>query len=237
MSYRQRSGADAGVARPILGDSCRPPAPRVPGMLGAVNSKTTTLRILASLYLSAFVGMAFGQLASGPDPTTVADETVEAWLAQEPVTVESFQHLSAAEVCLALPALIQNPPPRAGTEVNLDDRRSLDTGDPNRLQFTYSATLPRERLEVVQVTPGAWAGWRDLAGDGGRVLGGQADRAPLASGEGGHRPVHHLQPHGALPRPDPVVLPGLVDSWPRGGKGASTPRGRYPDRALQPSLH
>lgn len=122
-------------------------------MLGAVNSKATTaLRILSSLYLSALVSMAFGQLASGTDPTTVADEAVEAWLSQEPVTVERFQHLSAAEVCLALPALIQNPPPRVGTEVNLTDRRSLDTGDPNRLQFTYSATLPRERLEVVQVT-------------------------------------------------------------------------------------
>src|SRR5690625_7173831 len=59
--------------------------------------------------------------------------------------------MGTVELCEAIPALLVNPPPPAGTRVNLDDRLELPTDDPDRRLYSYSAVGPADQLSVVQV--------------------------------------------------------------------------------------
>ena len=84
-------------------------------------------------------------------PEAVADAAVEAWLDRSATLLTDLVGLDAREVCERLPALVGSPPPPEGTRVNLDDRRALDEGDPDRRRFSYSAVRPGDQLEVVVV--------------------------------------------------------------------------------------
>jgi hypothetical protein len=90
-------------------------------------------------------------LPSGPDPEAVADAAVEEWLARPMIALPDLMGMEPEAMCEMLPGLVLAPPPPEGTRVNLDDRRALDTADPDMLRFTYSAVRPPDRLDVVQV--------------------------------------------------------------------------------------
>lgn len=90
-------------------------------------------------------------LRSGDDPSLVADEAVEAWLARPPAALSDLLGRDASEVCALLPDLVAAPPPPEGTRVNLDDRRALDVDDPDRRRYSYSAVRPVDQLDVVVV--------------------------------------------------------------------------------------
>ena len=119
------------------------------------------------------------QLARGENPEQVADEAVRAWLASDTLDISSVAAMSTEEVCQALPALFQNPPPRAGTNINFDDRRLLatdDSTDDTIRTYSYPASLPSGTLEVVEVTlsqtpDGMWeatrVGYRTRVSQGG----------------------------------------------------------------------
>ena len=96
-------------------------------------------------------GPVAGVLGTGSDPATVADEAVEAWLARPATALSDLLGRDANEVCALLPDLVAAPPPPEGTRVNLEDRRALDTDDPDRRRFSYSAVRPVDQLDVVVV--------------------------------------------------------------------------------------
>lgn len=114
----------------------------------------------------------------GDDPGAVADAAVAAWLARPAPTLVELAGRPTEEVCAALPDLVRNPPPVAGTEVRVDDRRAADVADPEReAAFTYAAVRPGDVLDVVRVDltradDGAWqvarVGFRVDASAGGR---------------------------------------------------------------------
>ena len=89
---------------------------------------------------------------SGANPEAVADEAVQAWLNNPSPGLLSLAQLSPDELCTQLPVLLQNPPPAAGTTVNLADRRELEEADPNTRRYSYPASLPNDQLSVVEVT-------------------------------------------------------------------------------------
>ena len=89
---------------------------------------------------------------SGANPEAVADEAVQAWLETPSPELLSLAQLSPDELCTQLPVLLQNPPPAAGTTVNLADRRELEEADPNTRRYSYPASLPNDQLSVVEVT-------------------------------------------------------------------------------------
>jgi fumarate reductase subunit C len=97
----------------------------------------------------------------GDDPAAVADAAVTAWLERPAPTIADLAGRPAEEVCAALPGLVANPPPAAGTEVRLAERRAADVADPAaEASFTYAAVRPGDVLDVVQVdltrTEEAW---------------------------------------------------------------------------------
>lgn len=107
--------------------------------------------LLAAIALAAALPWASAQLASGEDPATVADQAVRTWSEQESLDLGALLSAPAEEVCRDLPALVGNPPPPAGTEVNLEDRQPREVPEPDRRSFTYPAELPSGELDVVQV--------------------------------------------------------------------------------------
>ncbi len=115
-----------------------------------------------ALLIMLLLPLATAQFASGPDPETVADEAVEAWLASPRPDMLNLSARTAEELCEMLPALVTNPPPPLGTNVNLTDRRAVELEDDSALirRFTYPAELPDGRLEVVEVlleeSEGVW---------------------------------------------------------------------------------
>ena len=86
----------------------------------------------------------------GDDPEALADEAVQAWLASEPRPLSDLSRLDAEQLCRELPGLFAAPPPPAGTEVDVTDRRERDAGDPDRRRYTYAAEVPPDRLDVVE---------------------------------------------------------------------------------------
>jgi hypothetical protein len=123
-------------------------------MLNAVNIKLKPL-LVGTIFLTALLSVTskgFSQFAAGTHPQTTADEAVLSWLGMDRPNFENFQNQPLEDVCLKLPDMVRNPPPLHGTEVNFSDSRAIDTGDPETLQYTYSATLPGNHLEIVQVT-------------------------------------------------------------------------------------
>lgn len=88
----------------------------------------------------------------GDEAGAVADAAVVAWLERPAPTLVELAGRPTEEVCAALPALVRNPPPPAGTEVRLDDRRAGSVADPEvEATFTYAAVRPGDVLDVVQV--------------------------------------------------------------------------------------
>lgn len=105
-----------------------------------------TLRfLLGLLWLILPVGLAQGT------PEAIADEAVEAWLATERPDFATLTSLSTVEACQRLPELLASPPPPEGTEVNLTERREVNTESETLKRFTYPASLPGDVLEVVEV--------------------------------------------------------------------------------------
>jgi len=81
----------------------------------------------------------------------VADAAVTAWLERPPALLTDLVGLDAREVCERLPELVAAPPAPAGTRVNLEDRRRLESDEPDRLRFSYAAVRPNDQLDVVVV--------------------------------------------------------------------------------------
>lgn len=106
--------------------------------------------LVAALVLLA-APVALAQLATGDDPEAVADRAVEAWLEQQTRTIGALMSLPPEEACRDLPALVENPPPPEGTEVNLEDRQQRQIDVENARSYTYPAELPNGELDVVQV--------------------------------------------------------------------------------------
>ncbi len=119
-------------------------------------STRRSLPLLLTLLL-AILSFATAQVPTGPagmtgvDPEALADDAVQAWLATDVVSLSELGAMDAEAVCEALPALFAAPPPPSGTDVAIEDRQARDTGDANRLRFTYAAEVPPNRLEVVEV--------------------------------------------------------------------------------------
>ena len=123
-------------------------------MLNSMQAKLRRL-FLGALILASIVSISsigISQRVVGTDPQETADQAIIKWLNLERPTFENYQNLGLEAACKTLPDAILNPPPLQGTEVNLNDSRAINTGDPTVLKYTYSATLPRNRLEIVQVT-------------------------------------------------------------------------------------
>ena len=88
----------------------------------------------------------------GDDPAAVADAAVTVWLERPAPTIAELAGRPAEEVCAALPGLVANPPPAAGTEVRLTERRVAPVADAaSEASFTYAAVRPGDVLDVVQV--------------------------------------------------------------------------------------
>lgn len=86
----------------------------------------------------------------GDRPEALADRAVEAWLGEQRASFANLSSMATEDLCRELPGLFAAPPPPAGTQVDLEDRRERDTGDPDRLRYTYAAELPGDRLDVVE---------------------------------------------------------------------------------------
>lgn len=102
------------------------------------------------LLLVLFFGAAQAQNAP-PRPEAVADRAVRKWLTQPPLNPLALSSRSPEEVCRDLPALLENPAPPAGTTVNFGNRVERP-GEGTARRYTYPATFPDERLEVLEVT-------------------------------------------------------------------------------------
>lgn len=117
-------------------------------MLSPVTSPVQR-RSLPFLLLSLLVFLlSAGALAA---PAELADQAVTDWQNRPAPTLDSLTALSTVELCEAVPALLVNPPPPAGTRVNLDDRLELPAAEPGRRVYSYSAVGPADQLTVVQV--------------------------------------------------------------------------------------
>ena len=94
------------------------------------------------------------------DAGQAADRAVEAWLATEPPSFDALARLDAEELCRALPTLLADPAPPAGTEVRVEDRMERPSDDPDVRVFTYAAVRPGDQLDVVEVrvrrVPDGW---------------------------------------------------------------------------------
>ena len=127
----------------------------------APSTTSNRLRVCVLLVTLLALAVAAAQPAPGQDPAQVADEAVESWLAQETRDLNALLGLPPEDICRELPALLGNPPPPQGTEVNLEDRQTRTTDDESVRSFTYPAELPNGELDVVQVDvveeDGGWA--------------------------------------------------------------------------------
>ncbi len=84
-------------------------------------------------------------------PEKVADLAIAAWLKKKTPDFRTLALKSPEEVCAILPDLVKSPPPPKGTTVNIDDRHSLETQDPNIRLFTYPSSLGGTRPEIIEV--------------------------------------------------------------------------------------
>lgn len=110
------------------------------------------MKRLLLLFLLLLTSLSFAQLASGSDPEQVADEAVRDWLEQDPITLLSLSTLPLEQQCQMLPDLLLSPPPGEGTTVNFSNRREVASKDDSLRIYSYPASLPNGRLEVVEVT-------------------------------------------------------------------------------------
>lgn len=143
-------------------------------MLGRVTSPFPAILqrlflVLVSLFASASV------LAQPSVPAEqVADEAISDWVATTVPDFQVLQTMGAAELCQLVPTLLVNPPPPAGTTVNVDDRLEQPSVAPGQRIFSYSSSGSAGQLNVVQVTlqesPDGWqvsqVGFRPAAPSG-----------------------------------------------------------------------
>lgn len=118
------------------------------------------VRLLLALAVLLAASLALAQFASGTDPAQVADQAVQSWLSEPPTDLGTLASLPAEQLCQALPELLRSPPPPAGTRVTFDSRREVESGEEGVRRYSYPASLPGGRLEVVDVRlERAGAGW------------------------------------------------------------------------------
>lgn len=92
------------------------------------------------------------EAADAPSAEEAADAAVREWLARRPLSFEQLSSLDAEQLCRELPGIVSQPPPPAGTQVNLEDRVERTTPEDGEVRvFTYAASLPGGRLDVVEV--------------------------------------------------------------------------------------
>lgn len=113
------------------------------------------LLVVALVSGVAFTQDAAPQTAEPPpvltDAGDAADAAVTEWLGRTPLGFDQLANLDAEQLCRELPGLVSQPPPPAGTEVNLDDRVARPHDDELVRVFTYSAVRPGDQLDVVEV--------------------------------------------------------------------------------------
>src|SRR5690625_107256 len=119
-------------------------------MLSPVTFPGFSRLLMLLLVLVSFPATALAQ-SGQPGPEELADRAVTQWREGTGAGVETLAAMGTVELCEAIPALLVNPPPPAGTRVNLDDRLALPTDDPDRRLYSYSAVGPADQLAVVQV--------------------------------------------------------------------------------------
>lgn len=119
-------------------------------MLSPVTFPGFSRLLMLLLVLVSFPATALAQ-SGQPGPEELADRAVTQWRERTAPDFETLTAMGTVELCEAIPALLVNPPPPAGTRVNLDDRLELPTDDPDRRLYSYSAVGPADQLAVVQV--------------------------------------------------------------------------------------
>lgn len=131
------------MIEPSPAPAVRPRPPRRAAVAAA-------LRVLIATLLAALLATGAAQIARGADPERVADEAVEAWRGRGAPDLGGLAALSPEEACRELGTLLVSPPPPDGTRVNVDDRVLFEEAEGRRV-YTYSAALPDDRPQVVQV--------------------------------------------------------------------------------------
>lgn len=87
----------------------------------------------------------------GVPAADVADAAVSTWSTRERTDAVDLAQMDVASLCEALPSWVASPPPPEGLVVVVGDRVERPTNDPRTKRFTYAASLPDGRLEIVEV--------------------------------------------------------------------------------------
>ncbi len=125
-----------------------------------LSSTRVIFAVVAMLCAGCLAAFASAQEAQAPaggpevvltDAGDAADQAVREWLARTPLGFDQLASLDAEQLCRELPGLVSQPPPPAGTEVNLDDRMARPHDNDLVRVFTYSAVRPGDQLDVVEV--------------------------------------------------------------------------------------
>src|SRR5690625_2259740 len=90
-------------------------------MLSPVTFPGFSRLLMLLLVLVSFPATALAQ-SGQPGPEELADRAVTQWRERTAPDFETLTAMGTVELCEAIPALLVNPPPPAGTRVNLDDK-------------------------------------------------------------------------------------------------------------------
>lgn len=93
----------------------------------------------------------FLSTVAAQSPEQIADDAVSEWASQPVVTPDLLFAMSPEEMCEELPNLFQLNAALPGTQVNMDDRLAHDADEDGRLLFTYPASAPGDRYDIVEV--------------------------------------------------------------------------------------
>jgi len=116
--------------------------------------------LLLSLHTAQSLAQWEGELdargwPTGSEAEAVADAVVLAWLERTPTSLAQLSDRDPANICAALPDLVANPAPPAGTRIVLEERRELTpepaAADGSKRTFSYAAVRPGDQLDVAQV--------------------------------------------------------------------------------------
>lgn len=121
-------------------------------MLQRVTLRSPRLhRLLSLIFLLASLATSFAQEGESTAAEELADAAVSEWAATSVPGFETMSAMSTTELCQLIPTLLVNPPPPAGTRVNLDDRLERPHPVEGERLFSYSSSGPSGQLNVVQV--------------------------------------------------------------------------------------
>ena len=95
--------------------------------------------------------LVFAASVAAQTPEHVADEALAQWLAQPAVAPDQLLGLSPEEICQELPKVFQLGAPLPGTKVNMDNRLRHETDVEHEVLFTYPASSPGERYDIIEV--------------------------------------------------------------------------------------